>query len=521
MALSAFTNSARKNLDTPRWLPKAVPLNSPNTGMQLVGDLRNNGTRHPVLYQALGSANGLNVYNPLLDDWLPLALPGFASTGAGQCAVFHPSQGPRGTIAAGATTTSLVLSTALPAAVGVNQLANRGDGVGFILRVVDNAAGGSGKIAEVVITANSGGVTPTLYWSGALSFTPATGSIYEILSGRLFLLGNGAAGSGVWKYYDVATNSYAGTLAFTNLPTIGTDSNLIALSELHVPYNQSPSGGYYGNLISTAVAAGTITGQAAAGDAAVFANQWRNFQIRVVQDLTNKTAVGQRRRITSHTAGASPVYTLASNWTVTPAVGALYVIENDDDKILLFTSGQTAVYNYNIAANTWDTTTWAAAIADAAGNVAAHAFGIVPDVGAGALNSQVFRFRGGAVVSVDVLDIAAGANGVWSNAVVYGGSGTLFGTGTSGCYDPWMHQGRFVHLNPNGLQHNARFDLLNRVLEPETYIPQPVSTAQVGCRHAVVPVLDPLSTPPTVMSLIFQISPGQAFMNALPVFPTT
>ena len=55
-------------------------------------------------------------------------------------------------------------------------------------------------------------------------------------------------------------------------------------------------------LSATAIGASSITGQATGGDATLLANEYRNFQIRVVADLTNKTAVGQRRIITSHTA---------------------------------------------------------------------------------------------------------------------------------------------------------------------------------------------------------------------------
>ena len=38
------------------------------------------------------------------------------------------------------------------------------------------------------------------------------------------------------------------------------------------------------------------------GDSLIFANEYRNFQIRVVQDTVNPTSVNQRRIIASHTA---------------------------------------------------------------------------------------------------------------------------------------------------------------------------------------------------------------------------
>lgn len=161
-------------------------------------------------------------------------------------------------------------------------------------------------------------------------------------------------------------------LSTTNLvATVGTVYlDLVPLDEQHVPHTRFPGEGFLvgaatydtagsytkGCLTATATAAGTITGQASSGDAAVLANQFRNFQIRIVEDTSTPTAVGQRRRITSHTAGASPVYTLASNWSVTPSSDCKYVVENDSDKIIFLTNS-TTVYNYNIAANTWDTTT--------------------------------------------------------------------------------------------------------------------------------------------------------------------
>ena len=131
--------------------------------------------------------------------------------GAGAGAVMMPAQGPRGVLAAGATTTSVVLSTALPAAVAPNQLANKGNSNGFKIRIIGNSAGGSGKIEERYIIGNTGGTTPTLYLDSPLSFTPAAGDAYEIRSGRLYMLSAGTLAAGCWKYYDIATNSFSAT----------------------------------------------------------------------------------------------------------------------------------------------------------------------------------------------------------------------------------------------------------------------------------------------------------------------
>ena len=95
----------------------------------------------PFVYQ-LVSNTVLNRFNIVTKAWgfgANLALAG--TFGAGAASVFAPSRGVEGTIAAGATTTSVVLSTALPTAVGLNMLANRGGSgeYGFKLRILGKA----------------------------------------------------------------------------------------------------------------------------------------------------------------------------------------------------------------------------------------------------------------------------------------------------------------------------------------------------------------------------------------------
>lgn len=472
-------------VNVPLWRPSAQLVNATVAGMSIACDLRNNVTRHPYNF-LLENATTLRVYNPILDEWMYVGSPALTGTfGIGAYALFHPSQGPRGVLTTGNTTTKIVLSTALPSAVGVNSLANRGDGVGFRIRIIGNAGGSSGKVEERTIVANTGGTTPTIWLDSALSFTPASGDAYEMLSGRVFMLSAGTLAAGMWKYYDIATASFSGNLAVTNLPpTIGTDTNGVALSESYVPNSKSPGQGFFGNIVATASAAGTITGTAAGVDAGVVANQYRNFQIRIVQDTGTPTATGQRRKITSHTAGASPVYTLASNWTVTPSATATFVIENDDDKILLQTSAGVAVYTYNITGNTWDTSTFTApASAHGAGVIFEQSFGIDLDAGANARHGMIYRIRGGGVATIDVLDITAATNGTWSAAIVVANGVTTMTTGTSAVYDPATMGGKFLHINVNATSRNLRFDMKNRVMESECYLRGVQSTAMVGSRH--------------------------------------
>lgn len=488
----ATTLGFKDIIDTPKWRPNSPALGASAAGGCLAYDMRND-SQGPAYIYFLRSATLLDGYDPTTDEWVSIISPALAGTfGAGAAAVLHPTQGPRGTIAAGATTTTFTLTTALPAAVGVNQLANRGDGVGHRVRVVGNAAGSSGKSEWRNVVANTAGTTPTITVDSAFSFTPALGDAYEFRSGRVFMLSAGTLAAGMWKYYDILTNSVSGNLATTNLPaTVGGDSSLVALSEAFVPNDKVPgTDGFLGAITATASGATSITAGTLPSSASLAADEYRNFQIRIVQDTTTPTAAGQRRRISTHTSGTTPVFTVAA-WAVTPSATATFVVENDDDKILLFTN-QTSIYTYNITGNTWDTTTWAAAAnAGGAGIVAEQSFGITRDTTGNARHSFIYRIRGGNVATIDVFDIAGGATGAWSADIAYKNKGlTTFTTGSCGVYDPATMGGRFIHLNLNGTQRFLRFDVRNRTLDPLTYLRFPQGAALVGGKMALALFID-------------------------------
>jgi len=244
-----------------------------------------------------------------------------------------------------------------------------------------------------------------------------------------------------------------------------------------------PSGTVKGCLQATASAAGTITGQAVGGDASVLQNEYRNFQIRVIEDTAIPTAVGQRRIIASHTAGASPVYTLGSNWAVTPSATAKYTIEMPN-LILLRSTATNVVYTYNysgaavnngtnsIADNAWHVTYFANAPAVmGAGCMFAPAWGITPDAGKNARHSHVFCFRGGASPNCDLLDISGGTTGAWTATIGYDGAANSFTTGTCGAYSAICCDGRFFYINfytASALNQMLRFDVKNRTMLPFT-----------------------------------------------------
>jgi len=516
-----MANTFKKVIDRLMWVQVPPAPNAHAAAASLCSDLRSDVSRNPFVYQ-LVSAAILNRFNIVSKGWSFVANPGLGGTfGAGAACAFAPSFGLVGTIAAGSTTTSVTLSTALPTAVGLNMLANRGGSgeYGFKLRIIDNAAGGSGKIAERYIVANTAGTTPTIVVQSSFGFTPTTGARYEIVAGRVMMLSAGALAATIFRSFEVATNTRA-SLTNTNLPaTIGTDSSLMVLDEQYTPYDNSPGDGMIKGafnydtgltaryaLTATATAAGTLTGQATLGDAVVAANEYRNFQIRIVEDTTNVTAVGQRRIIASHTAGPSPVYTLGTNWTVTPSSTAKYVIELPNLMLLRSTAATTVyTYNYtdatinngtnNIAANAWSTTYFGAApAANAAGGMWAPSFGIQPDAARNSRHSFNYFFRGGAA-TLDVLDIAASITGTWTGAITYDGSpGAFPATGSGGCYSPFDNEGRMFYMNlyvASAINQIYRFDVQNRVLSPFTPTDfLQAGTAAVGNRVACYCALD-------------------------------
>jgi hypothetical protein len=458
-----------RNLSPPYFVPNAAGTNS----YICCSDMRNDISRHPIMYVISGNTTELlYAYSQIGDEWQALSSVAVIAT-APSAMFFMGGQGPRGTLAAGSTTTTVTLTTALPATVGVNNLANRGDDIGFKIRIIGNSAGGSGKTEERFIIANSAGTTPTIVLDSPLSFTPALGDGYEFLSGKLYMLGS-LASAGSFKYYDIATNSLSGNLSVTNL-TVAAGSCLLGLDEQLVPYDRNPGEGFLGILVATASGAISITGQTTSGDTNVLTNEYRNFQIRIVQDIAIPTSVGQRRNITSHTAGPNPVYTVPI-WTVQPSATASYVIENNGDRILEWSPGSTITCTYKIASDTWDANTTFAARPDAINLArAVQAFSIEPDVAKYSRQSYIFTYSD-TTVNFDLFDIAGAATGSWTQYItVRNMNNAISGVGNDACQDPFTEEGRYWYFTAtvSGIILFFRLDIKNRIVEPITRIKVP------------------------------------------------
>jgi hypothetical protein len=502
------TINSRYIVDLPEWRALSQPVaGSSNAlfvsaGIIFGEDMRCRDYASPIVY--CNYVGGLVTYNNKYDAFTQtLNTLGLGGSNSGGCTVTYcPTFSPMGAIAVGATVSKVTLTTALPSSVSTNQLANRGDGLGFIVRIIGNAGGSSGLIQERRVVANTSGTTPTIWFDKPLSFIPATGDRYEFLSGSVLFLNTGASSqANIFRRYDVLTNSFSSLSTTGMIATIPSSYNqLIALDEQYVPYDRNPGEGQIVGastydaagdftkkcLLATGSAAGTLTGQAVAGDADVVANQYRNYQIRIVEDTAIPTAVGQRKRITSHTAGASPVYTLASNWTVTPSTNCKFVIENDTDRIIAFHAGTTTIYNYFISnlgnttatANTWDTTSWSArANVISQGGITWHAFGIKSNAENTVKSSTILSFRG-SVTTYDLFNIAGAATGSWTNgltAIQISGASTDQFVGFETyhfAYNPHSQNGAYIYtaLGTNNFQANAqrsfiRINSINGIIE--------------------------------------------------------
>jgi hypothetical protein len=515
-----MANQFKKVIDRLMWVQTPPSPNAHAAAMALCSDLRSDASRNPFVYQLVSNAV-LNRFNIVTKAWQFTLNPALAGTfGVGAAAVFAPSRGLEGILATGNTTTSVVISTAFPTAVGLNMLANRGGSgeYGYKIRIIGKSAG---KVEERFIVGNTAGTTPTITLDLALTFTPAVGDGYEILAGRVFMLGAAALASNIWRSFEISTNTLSSGLSTTNLPaTIGTDTDLMCLDEQYTPFDMSPGEGLIHGafaydvgsvttrhaLEATAAGASSLTGQATLGDAVILANEYRNFQIRIVQDTVNPTAVGQRRVISSHTAGPSPVYTVGVAWTVQPSASAKYVIELPN-LILGRSTATTSVYVWNytpdaynngtttVAANAWSTSLFGVApAAHIASGMWAPSWGIQHDPARNARHSFCYFFRGNGSAVLDVLDIAGGTAGLWVSSVVYDGSPGNVVTGSCGAYAPFDNEGRMFYMNyyvASAVNQIYRFDVKNRVMAPFTPTDTiQAGTAAVGKRMAAYAAID-------------------------------
>ena len=212
--------------------------------------------------------------------------------------------------------------------------------------------------------------------------------------------------------------------------------------------------------------------------------------------------------IASHTAGASPVYTLGAAWSVQPSATAKYVIENPN-LLLVQSNTQVAMLTYNlsnasitngtntIAAFTWSSTYMGAAGGTAhaavvvAGTMAFPCYGHQPqrqnDGTKLSRHSYVWFFRGNST-TLDLFDLAGGTAGTWTNAVTYSGTATTFSTGACGDYDAVTWSGEYAYIQnyvAAGPTLMYQFNVSAASLVPWVKTPLQSGTAAIGNRLCI------------------------------------
>lgn len=516
--LSRFKNG----IDLPGWLrleePPSPLVNA--AGTLFACDKRNSIWADNGVYWTQSTAN-LYRFSGYYNGWhlINSALGLTALAALGDC-YFVPSFGIYGVLTTGCTTTKLVSSTALTAgsaisALGLNQLVKTDMQESYMIRVIDTA---TGKIEHRTIIGNTASATPTYYLDEPLSFTPTSGATYEILSGLLFNVTITTAAAGQTRYYGIA-NNVVGNAGSTGITT-ATASSGVALDEAYVPHDMLTGEGLIKGtatydtaysffptglrcLQASAAAAGTITGTASGGDYEIPANSYRNFQVRIVEDTVTPTAVGQRRIIASHTGGTTttPVYTLGSNWSVTPSSSAKYVIENPN--LIYFqntTQAGMLVYNfspYTVNNGTTSITTlaWSATYANAthgaviaAGSMAFPSYGISMTLEADksilARHSYIYFFRGNSA-TLDRFDISGAANGLWADAITYNNPVSMT-VGSCGDIDVTTFEGSYAYIIAGATNVMYQFNVAAPSLVPWVSLPAQGGTAAASKRIALM-----------------------------------
>lgn len=244
----------------------------------------------------------------------------------------------------------------------------------------------------------------------AWDVTPDASSIYQIMTGGIWLLSGAAATPfASFQFYDILLDSW-----FTKTPT-GPLHLVASLSGDSAIDRTGEAGGVFvSGLTASSATAKTLVHSGATYDY----DRYTNYQLRI----TSGKGIGQRRRIAAHTADT---FYVDYKWDITPDNTSQYAIYGDTDKIWMVGSGFGAMFQYSVEKDLWA----AAPIVDsgvarqisvtpAAGNTASYG----PPHEGYAITSITYNATG-------VLTVAVGTSG--GNNYVVGDLVTLASAGTS------------------------------------------------------------------------------------------
>lgn len=403
----------------------------------------------PDQYQYfITSATTVYQYDPFEDGWQSLPSPALVgSFGAGACGIRHP-WGPRGFPTAGTTTT---LTTNLNFQRSLK---------GYKVRII--AGPNAGQL--LTIKSNTIGANSVVTFEETMGTAITTASEFIFLTGRVWVMcatnttTNTASGS--FRYYDVATNTWASP-SVTGLPTTwGTDGRMVATP------------GYLEDFVTGTATSATST--TLVNSAKTWTtNNWANYQVRI----TGGTGVGQFRTISSNT---STTLTVSSAWTTTPDTTSTYVIEGNSDYLYMMGNNSATMYRYSISGNTW--TTLSPSVARGGSAVAGFSGHWVWNVSntdwkneSNFLNGRyIYSFRGNSA-TLDRYDIALNT---WENDVGYSPKADTFTSGSG-----FTYTGDYIYAmqaSPSGRM--LKFNIAEQRMEPCSQLWYSQGTTVVGDR---------------------------------------
>jgi hypothetical protein len=410
------------------------------------------------------STTQVYLYDPFEDGYVLLPSPALAGTfGAGACGRYH-SHGPSGTALAGSSAT--VLNTNLTLLEDLRPRAGR--------RFAGRVTGGTGIGQDFEVLANTTGPNSALtiqkVGGGALTTPLDATSVYQLMTGRFYVLNAGTLAAGAFRYFDYALKTWV-SLAIASLPaTIGTDSRLVGTSSM------------LSGVFATGTSSGANTTTTLANTAKAWAvNQWAVSQVRILSG----TGAGQVRTVASNTA---TVLTLSTAWTITPDATSVYSIEGNDDHLYYIGNATVGLYRYSRSLDTWTLLAPIAARAAAPG-AACSATWVYGCTGAGwaAENAiingrRIYSFRGGGTNALDYYDIAGNT---WVSGVGYGNQNETFNAGVSYGYD--SKDRIVIQIAPVSGQpiRFAAFDFAATALVPYGVLSFPHGTVVLGDKLAI------------------------------------
>ena len=378
-------------------------------------------------------------YDHKHDAWTLMPASGAAGTfGAGSCGTYHP-HGPKGAVRATGTTTTVPTSLTINWQLNYKIRFTAGPNAGLERRIIGNTLG-----------ANS-----TLTLDSPLPTACTTATSFVILSGKFYFFNAGAKG---FAAYDRALNTWTQLSVAGTLPgTWGTEGQLVAT------YMTDSNG--FASGTATAGTTTTLTNTVKTWTA----GEWVNYQVR----FTTGANAGLVRVITASAANSLTFAALPA----AVAAGDAYVIEGDEDKLLLLGNAAVTAYQYNITANTWETYSPATARAGApgAGMTADWVFEVPHTDWTSELNvlngRYVYSLRGGASAVLDRLDLVTKR---WE-VLTYVPAAETFTTGTGSDYARG-----YIYVNKEATGRVFRFNLVENRMVPWSTCVYPGSTAVAG-----------------------------------------